>query len=295
MSNPFDSASGEAQILDRGYRRYDGPRTGTRGAVRTLVSHSIQRGLGLRRSFWAKLLPIATVAVSYVPAIVFVGISALVPTEEIDFILPTYGDYYSFVIAAIMVFVALSAPEMLCTDRRSGMLGVYLASPLDRATYLVGKALAVGAVLSLVCLGPPLLMLVANILQNTGPDGLAEILSTLGDTLLAGLALTVVYTSVTMGIASLTDRKSVASASIIMMFLVAITVTGIFHAAGAPEGIFNLSVTMLSLELGGRIHGDYIGVMPTVPTSTIWLAWLAWTVAGFAIAWFQIQRLPVTR
>ena len=33
----------------------------------------------------------------------------------------------------VLVFTAFVAPEILCTDRRSGMLGLYLASPLRRA------------------------------------------------------------------------------------------------------------------------------------------------------------------
>ncbi|MGN6693010.1 MAG: ABC transporter permease, partial [Aquihabitans sp.] len=70
MSDTF--STGDAQILDRGYRKYDGPRTGVRGAVRAVVLHSGQRALGMRRSVWAKILPVATIGFAYLPAIVFV-------------------------------------------------------------------------------------------------------------------------------------------------------------------------------------------------------------------------------
>lgn len=109
----------------------------------------------MRRSAWAKVLPVATIAFAYLPAIVFVGAAALLPDQSSrDLALPSYGDYYGFVISAIMVFVALVAPEVLCTDRRTGMLGVYLAAPLDRDTYLLAKAAGIAFVLSIVCLGP---------------------------------------------------------------------------------------------------------------------------------------------
>src|SRR3712207_8505042 len=57
-------------------------------------------------------------------------------------VLPTYHEYYGFITAAIVVFVALVGPEVLCPDRRDGMLGMYLASPLTRDSYLGAKLLA---------------------------------------------------------------------------------------------------------------------------------------------------------
>lgn len=294
MTDTF--STGDAQILDRGYRKYDGPRTGVAGAVRAVVVHSIQRALGMRRSIWAKLFPVAIIGFAYLPAIVFVGIIALFPKSDVAAeALPSYGDYYSFVIAAIMVFVALIAPEVLCTDRRTGMLGVYLAAPLDRDTYLFAKAVAIAAVLSIVCLGPPLLMLIANVLQSTGPDGVGDILLTFVRVLATGVVETLLFTGITMGVTSLTDRKAIAAAAIILLFLVSISMTGIFDAAFAPAGVYVFAPTFLGLELAPRIHGETTVLMAGVPSVTIWLAWAAWTVGGFALARNRLHHLPVTR
>jgi ABC-2 type transport system permease protein len=228
--------------------------------------------------------------------VVFVGVIALFPVQDVpeDF-LPSYGDYYGFIIAAIMVFVALVAPEVLCTDRRSGMLGVYLSSPLDRDTYLLAKAGAIVGVVSLVCLGPPLLMLVANVLQSQGPEGWGDIVLTLLRVLGAGVALSLLYTGVTMGVASMTDRKSVASAGIILLFLVSITVTQIITGTGGPLSARVGSVTLLSLDLATRIHGERSFALRGVSSAVVWGAWFAWTVGGFALARYNIKRLPVTR
>ena len=296
MTDPTVAGRGDARILDRGYRSYDGPRRGVWGAISTLTFHSVQRALGLRRSVWAKLLPFGGVLIAYLPAIVFVGVVALIPLDEINTnFLPSYGDYYGFIIAAIMVFVALVAPEVLCTDRRSGMLGVYLASPLDRDTYLVGKALAIGSVLSLVCIGPTLLLLVANVLQNQGPEGAGDILLTLVRVVGAGIAITLLYTSTTMGIASLTDRKSVASASIILVFLIMLTVTGILTSEGGYDGSQVLSITLLSLDLAQRVHGERSTIMKETSTGLVWLAWALWTIGGFTLARVRLHALEVTR
>lgn len=291
-----DPTSGGARILDRGYRRYTGERSGVRHTIWALVHHSVQRALGLRRTLWAKILPIAAVLIAYVPAVVFVGVLALFPPQDIasDF-LPSYGEYYGFVISAITLFVAFVAPEVLCTDRRTGMLGLYLASPLDRDTYLLAKILSVAAVLSLVCVGPPLLLLVANVLQSQGPTGIGDIALTLARVLAAGACLTLLYTAVTVGVASLTDRRSVGTAGVILLLLVSLTITGVLLSAGAPEGILSGSVTSLSLELANRVHGDAGTEMASAPSVTVWAAWAAWTVGGFALARYRLHAVSVTR
>jgi ABC-2 type transport system permease protein len=296
MSAPDTFSGSDAQILDRGYRKYDGPRTGVSGAVSAVLRHSIQRALGMRRSLWAKVLPVVTIGFAYVPAIVFVGVLALFPkSETADILLPSYGDYYSFVISAIMVFVALVAPEVLCTDRRSGMLGVYLAAPLDRDTYLFAKSLSIASVLSLVCLGPPLLMLVANVLQSTGPEGIGDIIDTTLRVLGTGLAITLLFTGITVGVTSLTDRKAVAAATIMLLFLVSLSMTAALEAAGVGDGVFAFAPTLLGLELAQRIHGEYSPIMSGVPGITVWGAWALWTFGGFALARNRLQHLPVTR
>lgn len=296
MSAADTFAEGDARIIDRGYRKYDGPRTGVRGAITTVMLHTVQRALGMRRTIWAKVLPIATIGFAYVPAIVFIGIVALVPdSPERDFVLPTYGDYYGFVISAIMVFVALVAPEVLCTDRRTGMLGVYLSSPLDRNTYLLAKAASIASVLALVCLGPPLLMLVANLLQSSGPSGVGDIASTTWHVLFAGVVITLLFTGITMGVTSLTDRKAIAAAGIILLFLVSLSITGSVEAAGGAKGVGCFAPTLLALELAQRIHGEYSPILHGVPGVTVWLSWAAWTFGGLALAWNRLHRLPVTR
>jgi ABC-2 type transport system permease protein len=114
-------SSTEARIVDRGYRRYTGPRRGTSGAVRSLIAQTLQRILGIRRPIWSKIWPIIVIAMAYIPAIVFVGITVLAKQQDgrvaYQRLLPSYGQYYQFVTAAIVLFVAFVAPEVLCTDR----------------------------------------------------------------------------------------------------------------------------------------------------------------------------------
>ena len=61
-------AGSDARIYDQGFRRYDGPRTGIAGALRSLVKHSLRQALGIGRSARYKLVPLPIVAMAFLPA-----------------------------------------------------------------------------------------------------------------------------------------------------------------------------------------------------------------------------------
>lgn len=291
--------SASARILDRGYRAYAGPRLGVPGAVRSLTKHSVQRVLGFKRVAWAKVLPLLTIFLAYVPAIVFVGASVLIDDLLVrapDF-LPSYGDYYGYVSAAILVFAAFVAPELLCTDRRTGMLGLYLASPLTRDTYLLAKALAVLCVLLLVTLGPPLFMLVARTVAGTGPEGPDDVARLLGQIVVGGLVVGLLQSSLSLAVSSTTTRKAAASAAVILVLLGSAAVAGaLVEGADAPTELWVLNLFGLPFELVQRVYGDTGEISRSeVSTPLMVAAYLGWTTLFSAVVWLRYRRLAVTR
>ena len=287
----------DARIVDQGYRSYDGPRRGAGRAIVTLARHSALRALGLRRSIWAKLLPIPAVVIAYLPAAVFVGIAALIPDElltEVDEI-GSYSDYYGFISAAIALFVAIVGPEVLCPDRRSGMLGLYLASPLNRDTYLVSKALAVLPVLALVTLGPPLLLLIGWSLVDAGPDGVAGFAGIFARIVVGALIVTVPYTALSLAVSSLTDRRAFASAGIIfVLFASAIASTTLVEAADADDRVLLLNLLLVPYELVVRLYGETPD-NPELTTAWLVIAELLWVGALTGLLRWRYQRIMVTR
>lgn len=304
MSSLERSGDG-ARIVDRSYRPYDGPRGGVRSSMVATAKHSIQRALGLKRTAWQKILPIVSVGIAYVPAIVFVGISALNTTEaRIDDLLPSYAEYYGYITAAIVIFTAFVAPEVLCTDRRTGMLGLYLASPLDRNTYVLSKAAAVGFVLSLVTIGPLLLMLVAYTILGDGPSGIDGWLSTLARILVGGLGISALHTSLSLAVSSFTSRRAAASATIALILFGSLAVANILVE---PEGV-NWSPDLLALDLLNLpimlvFHifgeGSDLGMAGDparqVSTATIVAANVLWTALFSAVVWWRYRKVQVTR
>ena len=294
------SGAAGARILDRGYRPYDGRRTGTRGALRALVVHSMQRALGLKRPVGQKILPAISIFIAYVPAIVFVGLSVLIQDTLLanTNLVPTYADYYSFISAAIVVFSAFVAPELLCTDRRTGMLGLYLASPLTRNSYLAAKSVSVVTLLALVTLGPPLLMLIAFTLIGQGPDGPAALGPLLGEMVLGGAAVALLHAALSLAVSSTTTRKAAASAGVILILLASTAISdALVQGANAAPELFCLNLLQMPFELVRRIYGEPTidPAVAGVSTGTLVAAYAGWTVLFAAFTWLRYRRVQVDR
>lgn len=292
---------GAARIIEGGYRRYDGERSGTRGAIRSTTINAMQRALGLRRAARFKILPVLAAVLAYVPAIVYAGVAALFPPDELlrNQFLPSYGEYFFFITAAIVLFCAFVAPEVLCTDRRTGMLGIYLASPLTRTTYLVSKAISVLVVLAIVTLGPPLFLLIAYVLVGAGPEGPIEVAELTGKIVLAGAIISGFYGSLSLAVASITDRKAAASASIVVILLLSSVVTGVL-VSGADATPYLLLADLFFLPFQAVLFvfdevtaEDLIYEEITAPL--VYAACLAWTLLFAGIVAWRYRRLEVTR
>jgi ABC-2 type transport system permease protein len=284
----------EARILDRGYRRFEGERGGTAAAIATVVVHTSQRLLGLRRPFRHKLLPLAVAALAYLPAIVFLGAAAILPAQLADALIPGHAEFLPFITTAILLFVVFVAPEALCPDRRHRTLTLYLASPLDRGTYLTAKAGAVVLVLLVVTLGPPLLVQVGYVLVGIVPLGWATA-ADLARVVAAGVILSVAYGAVGLAGASLTDRRAFAAAgTFVALILLRLGTDIAVVTADAPSWVRALDVSRVPAEAAQRLHGE-TGTVGEVATATVVVATAAWTLALAALIWGRYRRLTVTR
>lgn len=275
--------SAQAQIADRRFQHYEGPQLGVAYAFFALLLHSIRWVVGLKRSARYKIVPIIVIAIAYLPSLVLIVIAVVAPPGTP---LPDYAGYYQFVIAAIYIFVALTAPELICPDRRHGTLRMYWTSNLGPFTYLAAKLAAIWAVLSIVTIGPVLIQFAGYSLFGHGPDGLREGLKTLGEVVGSGLVLAVFFGSVALAISSLTDRNAFASAGIILGFILTGSALGILQGPlKAPDWVALLNVNQLPFQLVFRLYQAPSTI--NVPTWEMAAAAAAWVLAAIGVLGFR--------
>ena len=228
-------------VYDRGYRPYSGPR-GQRGAATfALYRATIRRALGLRRSWRQKVAPFVLLGIVTIPAIVNVGVGYVTRNRYVDRIeIVTYREYVG-VSAALLLFVAIVCPDVICPDRRQRVLPLMFSRPLTGFDYAVAKFGAIFSILFAFSFLPQVVLFVGNMLvSDSSLDYFTANLDVLWKVPAAVALLAAYYAIIGVAISALTDRRIVAGATIIGLFLVT-SVTA--------------AVLLARLRAGGRIDG----------------------------------------
>jgi ABC-2 type transport system permease protein len=212
-------------IYDIGYRGYDGPRLGRRGALRALFAAGLRAVYGLGRPFRSKIWPFGAVVLALLPAVVAVALPAMLnqagPGAGEFFELFTYDTYLWEVGGLLPLFLAAQAPELVISDRRYGVLPLYFSRPIHRADYVLARwaSLAVG-LLGLTLL-PLLVLWVGTVLLD------ADVIGAIGDEagalpqiLATGVLYAAVLSAIALAISAYAGRRAYGSGAVIALFLV---------------------------------------------------------------------------
>ena len=295
--NSAKSSSGGAEILDRGYRRYEGARSGTRGAVRSLAWQTIRSILGVGRPARHKVFPVIVVLIAALPAVVFVGVALVVgDLGEADS--RNYLELFALSVAAILVFTAMVAPEALVRDRRDRMFSLYLSTPLTRGTYLGAKVAAVLAVMMIITFGPVLLALFGYTVVGIGPSGVGEWFKVLFRLAAASLTISAVMAAVAMACSSVTDRRAFASVAVILITFgggvagdVLVNEAVLSHNYGFVDSLST------AVEAAARILGETSDASQPLSETDTWLVALGalgWLAAGAGVVGYRYRKLEAT-
>jgi ABC-2 type transport system permease protein len=281
----------DARILDRGYRKYDGDRSGVSGAVKSVVWHTTRSILGLGRKGRHKVFPIIVAVVAFIPSLAFMSIAVLFGElgEEVR---PDYWEFFGFSFMAALVFTAFVSPEAIVRDRRDGMFSLYMSTPLTKPTYLLAKAIAVVGTLWLIVGAPVIMAFIGYTSQGLGPDGFPAWLGVAGRLLLAGLIISVVYTAISLAASSLTDRRAFASVAVILVMLgLSIAINVMVDEGGANELLRMFDPLNVPGEIAARMFGGRGEGYEDVSTAAVVGGNLIWLVGSCAVIGFRYRKL----
>lgn len=143
-------------IYDRGYRTYDGERTGSSGARKAVYKDGLRRVLGLGRKARTKIYPWAMIGVALAMAAIIIGVHWFIGdlAQSLDEGVPTYGELFDLYSWIGLLFIAFAGPWLLIPDRTQGVLSVYFSRPLTVDGYLSAKVGAFATVVGAIYLVP---------------------------------------------------------------------------------------------------------------------------------------------
>ena len=228
-------------IYDLGYRGYDGPRYGRPTVLLALLRQSLQEAYGIGRGGRAKVAPFLLLILNGLPALLAVGIDALVSQAgggaALDEVNPiSHGTYWSLTSTLVMLFCAAQAPELFGRDQRYGVLPLYFSRVLTRLDYALARTGGLFVAILIVTLTPHLILTIGAVLGAPDPlTGLRDELPEIPRYLAVCLIGSGVFAGVTSVVASYTPRRAYSVAAIIALFIVPPIVVSIIAALSVPD------------------------------------------------------------
>lgn len=292
-------------VFDIGYRNYTGQREGRSRARRAVFKDGVRAALGLGRPARAKILPWFFIGLLPAIALIMAMIAGAVDrmggagtAQRMD--LPSHSDFYGIASVIVFVFAALVAPELLCRDRREGVIHLYLVRPLTGSDYVASRWAAFLAVM-LVAIWLPQVILFLG-LSMGDPAPLVYVQQNWLDIprfLAAGAAMAAYITTLAMLTASFTTRRAYAAVFLVGLFVITTPFTvGLAEEIGGKAGqwisMFNL--TNIPVHVNDVIFGEASEITEDAPARTLgpvllvsW--WLLWTIVPGGVLWWRYRRL----
>jgi ABC-2 type transport system permease protein len=292
-------------VFDIGYQSYTGPREGRNRARLAVVKDGVRTALGLGRGAWPKVLPwlfiCVLVLIAFIWALVIGAAERLGgPGSAAEIGIPSHSDYYGVASIIIFVFAAVGAPELLCPDRREGVISLYLVRPLTGVDYVFARWLAFFSVMVAVAWLPQFIMLVGLCMGDPRPVGyLRQHWLDIPRFLAAGIAISAYATTLAMLAAAFTTRRAHATVFLVGLFVITTPfTTGLASEIGGTAGqwisMFNLS--NIPVHVNDVIFGRASSITRAAPAAELshWILvgwYLVWTLAPAGVLLIRYRRL----
>ena len=302
-TDPRGGAGGT--VFDIGYRDYTGAREGRPRSRLAIYKDGLRTALGIGRGGRAKVLPLGFLIVLSVIGLIMALIAGAVDrytapgmAERLN--LPSHADYYGIAATILFVFAAVVAPELLCRDKREGVISLYLVRPLTGSDYIVARWCAFLTVMLAAALLPQLILFLGLLLSDPVPlDYLKAHWSDVPKFLTAGTVMATYTTTLAMLTASFTTRRAYAAVFLVGLFVISAPFTiGLAQELDAPLGpwVSMLNLANIPLHVSDIVFGEVSELTRVAPArdlgDTVLLGWcLLWIAVPGAALWSRCRRL----
>src|SRR5215208_6934149 len=292
-------------VFDIGYQRYTERREGRGRARRAVYKDGLRIALGLGRGPRAKILPWFFITVLSVIGLVFAIVAGAAdrlggPGTAERLNLPSHSDYNGIASIIMFVFAAVVAPELLCPDRRNGVINLYLVRPLTGADYIVSRWAAFTSVMMAAAWLPQIILFLGLSMGDPKPmEYLGKHWLDIPRFLTAGAAMAVYAGTLALLTSSFTTRRAYASVFLVGLFVITTPFTvGLAQEVAGKGGqwisMFNLS--NIPVHVNDIIFGEVSEVTKEAPARGLpaWVrvAWyFGWTVVPGAVLWSRYRKL----
>ncbi len=292
-------------VFDTGYQRYAGAREGRRRSRLAIFKDGVRISLGLGRGGRAKILPFFFITVLAVIGAVMAIIAGAVEklggagaAQEMG--IPTHTDYYGIASMIVFVFAAVVAPELLCRDRRDGVISLYLVRPISGTDYIVSRWLAFFAVMLAAVWLPQFILFFGLSMGSADPvKYLAEHWLDVPRFAAAGAAMAAYATTLALLTASFTTRRAYASVFLVGLLVITTPFTmGLSEEIGGTLGLWisMFSLSNIPVHVNDVIFGNTSEITEEALArelgSKMLVAWffICTIVPGFVL-WARYRRL----
>jgi ABC-2 type transport system permease protein len=292
-------------VFDIGYQRYTGTREGRGRSRRAIYKDGVRTALGLGRGARAKILPWFFISVLSAIALVMALVAGAAerlggPGSAARMNLPSHSDYNGIASIIMFVFAAVVGPDLLCPDRRYGVINLYLVRPLTGGDYIVSRWFAFLTVMVSAALLPQVILFLG--LSGGDPKPMEYFVAHWIDIprfVAAGIVMALYATTLALLAASFTTRRAFASVFLVGLFVITTPFTiglaqEIKGTAGQWISMFNL--TNIPVHVNDLIFDNVSEITKDAPARQLaaWIrvAWCAaWTVIPAGLLWSRYRRL----
>jgi ABC-2 type transport system permease protein len=283
----------QGSIYDLGYQGYDGPRLGRLPVAWGLTIATLKSAYGIGRGGRAKITPFTLAGLAVIPAVVAVGISAIVGQmggvgNAVEDASPIrHSAYWGLTATLTTLFCAAQAPELFGRDQRHGVLPLFFSRAITRFDYALARISGLFLAIFLMAIVPHLLLTVGAVLAATDPaTGIGDELPKIPQYLAIAVLGSAVCAGVAAGVSAWTPRRAYATAGIIAAFIIPSVISVVVTELSAAD-LANIVILLSPSDVLDGANAVIHGVGPD--SSAVARADLPdWAFLAAAVGWVVV-------